>query len=251
MQQIMHRLSGHLPLLDQVQNDGWVKSTAARAHHQTIECRKAHSGGGALPRIHCAQVGTAAQMRHNRTTPGAWPVTRAQRRRDMIVRQAVKAVGHNAIVAKVTRQSIKTVEFWAVGMKCCIERANLEGRRQMIPRPCHHFQIGGLMHRRERGKVIKIINNGSRQNGRMDEVLPTMHNPVADRSDRPGQAAPGQFVKKSFHWRHRVILAHCRATGQFRPLLGRARSIWARNLVKKSALAAGREALRSAHKPRT
>ena len=69
VQQIVHRLGGHLPPLHQVQNDGRVKRPTARAHHQTIERRKSHGGGDALPRIHRAQAGTAAQMRHNRAAP--------------------------------------------------------------------------------------------------------------------------------------------------------------------------------------
>ena len=115
------------------------------------------------PRAH---AGTAAQILHNCAVPAAWPVTHAQHHRDMRVRQAVKAVGHNAVITEAARQSVQAVDVWPTRMKGRIKRADLQGHWQPLAGQSDNFQIGRLMQRRKCRQPVKLVNNRGIQNRR-------------------------------------------------------------------------------------
>lgn len=66
----MDLVRAHPQLRLEMKDDARVERSAARSHHQAVECRESHGRVDALAAPHRAQARTIAQMRRDHPTAG-------------------------------------------------------------------------------------------------------------------------------------------------------------------------------------
>ena len=133
------------PLVHEIQDHAGVERSTPRAHRQSVERGEAHRARHAPPGVHRAHARPVAEVQHDGPAQRRLRIEARQRRRDVLVGQAMKAVAADAGLVKVGRKGEALRHVGVRPVKRGVETSDL--RQACV----------GRADRPDRGQIVRLV----------------------------------------------------------------------------------------------